>query len=259
MIKNTILIIIALTAFHIKAQSNTEFLNNYYKLNLEISTGYFYGAKTSKLPSSLNYSFKNYVAPHFGLHYDFLRKGNFNFKVGVSALLLRDIDEIRIDKIELVRDYDFTKKGETFSGDWQFNIPITVEYIIPLNKSKLTFNASYIIGIQNFYYAESGFSVGSDTTGGETTFEGVYWRGDNGFHPSAQLGVGMYFPFKKWMLRTNLYYNVMLEKMYEGTFEFRGLRQSPDIDGTYSFSGNSFGIEFSIYLTNKKSKRLIKI
>jgi len=254
MIKITTLILITLFVVQVKAQNNTLFLKDYYKFNLELSGGYFYGAKTSKLPSTLSYSFKNYVAPRFGLHYDFLQKGNFNFKVGFSALILRDIDEIRLDEIEQAFDSDITIKTETFSGDWQFNIPITVEYIIPFNKSKLTFNASYIIGIQDFYYAETGYGIGSDATGGETTFEGVYWRGDNGFHPGAQLGVGMYFPFKKWMLRTNLYYNVMLEKMYKGTFEFRGLRQSPDINGTYSFSGNSFGIELSIYLAKKKKK-----
>ncbi len=255
MIKNTILIIIIFNIFQIKAQSNAAFFDKYYKLNLELSTGYFYGAKTSELPNTLNYSFKNYMSPRFGLHYDFLRKNNFNFKVGFSVLLLRDIDKIRMDETEIVGNYDFIREGETFSGDWQFNIPITVEYIIPFNKSKLAFNTSYIIGYQNFYYAESGFGVGSYETDEEATFEGRYSRGDNAFHPSVQIGVGIYFPLKKWMLRTNLYYNVMLEKMYKGTFKFRGLRQSPDIDGTYSFSGNSFGIEFSIYLAKRKKKQ----
>ena len=192
------------------------------------------------------------------MHYDFLRTDKFNFKIGFSTFLLREIDEIRMDKIETPADFDWIDGLEVFSADWQFNIPITIEYITYLNKSKLTFNTSFMIGYQDFDYAETEYGLINHNTGEHSSFKGYYSRGDDVWHPNAQIGFGMYFPFEKWMLRTNLYYNIMLEKMYEGTFEFRGLRQSSDIDGTYSFSGNSFGIEFSIYLAKKKRKHKSK-
>jgi len=253
MIKKIIVSFFIISIFHSKAQSNTKFLDKYNKLNFEIGIAYFYGSKTSTIPSSINYRYINYTSPRFGLHYDFLQIRQFNFKIGISTFLLQEIDEHYFSKEETVLDYDIKKRYITTSGDWQFNMPITVEYITYLPKSKLSFNASFIIGYQDYSYGETEFEIGNNNE--TASFKGEYSRGNNAWHPSTQIGIGMYFPFKKWMLRTNLYYNIMLEKMYEGTFEFRGLRQSPDIDGTYSFSGNSFGIEFSIYLAKRKKKQ----
>lgn len=264
MIRNTILILITLNIFQVKAQNNASFLNDYYKFNLEFGGAYFSGAKTTNLPNdgTIYYSFQNYIAPRFGLQYDFLRKKNFNFKVGFTTLLLREKELFHIDKSEVplnpnYANYDVSSKIETFSGDWQFNIPITLEYILNKNKPKFSINVNYIIGYQNYYYTETDFvfgDFGQTVSEGATGFKGTHSRGNNVWHPSAQIGFGMYFPFKKWMLRTNLYYNIMLEKMFEGEYEWKNFQNHPDISGDYSFSGNSFGIEFSIYLAKKNKK-----
>lgn len=71
---------------------------------------------------------------------------------------------------------------------------------------------------------------------------------------NGQLGMGMYFSFEGWMLRVNIFYNHAFQKLYEGEYQFSHLQQSPDFGGTFGSKGNSYGVEFSLYLSKRKNR-----
>ncbi len=234
---------------------NTQFFNSYHKLSFQFGVSRYFGSDTNPLPPTLELNFINYTSPHFGLYYDILQTKNFNFKVGLSVLLVREIDEYRIDAIEIPdvdRDYGFII--ETVSDNsWRFNLPITSEYILNTSLGKLSFNGSLIIGYhQNFGPTFSEYNIKAPQNEEFTSLKSINERQTAPWYANIQFGVGMYFPFEKWMLRTNVYCNFALQDLYNGTFLFSNLEQSPDTSGNFSFRGDSFGIEFSIYLKKKK-------
>ncbi len=257
--KFSILFLFILQAHYIVAQDTlkTDLFNNYHKLSFQFGVSRYVGAETSALPSTLKYTFNNYISPHFGFYYDVLQTKHFNFKIGISALLVRDIIEFRIDKSQIENALaDFGDETELITDNtWRFNLPLTAEYFINTDFGKLTLNGSFILG----YHQEFGVAEGLDTVtwpnSNTTSLETVYSRKTAPWYANGQIGVGMYFPFKGWMLRTNIYYNMAFQKLYEGTFEFKNLQLSPDTSGNFSFKGDSFGIEFSIYLAKKIKKR----
>lgn len=253
-----LLFFIILTAFTVQSQSNTDFLNKYHKYSVEIGIGYYYGSEISPLPSSLGFRYQSYIAPKFGVYYDIYRKNQFNIRTGVSAFLLRDIELVRIDASENSADSGMDAKVEFQSAEWQFNIPITVEYLTYLHNSKITFNGSLMIGYEN-YGGVAIMTSGVGRIGGERTSLTRYTsRGNDVWHPSGQIGVGMYFPYRKWMLRVNLHYTKLFEKMYRGTFVYDNLQTTPDFGGTYGFKGDSFGVDFTVYLAKKSKLRKSK-
>lgn len=232
----------------------TSFFNDYHKLSFQFGISKYYGAETSKLPTGLTYKFNNYTSPHFGVYYDVLQLTNFNFKIGFSTLLVREIDEIFIDMSQIPdgnRDFASIIEIST-DGAWRFNLPITAEYVLKTSFGNLSLNSSFIFGYhQEFGLSEAGYGVKVPENDEFTTFSSVYSRSTAPWYFNTQFGIGMYFPFKKWMLRTNLYYNFALQELYEGDFTFSNLAQSPDTSGEFSFRGDSFGLEFSIYLKKK--------
>ncbi|RYH73435.1 hypothetical protein EVU94_09585 [Flavobacteriaceae bacterium 144Ye] len=237
------------------SQNNTAFFNDYYKLSFQFGVSRYTGAETTPLPSTLIYKFRNYTSPHFGFYYDVLQTDNWNFKIGVSSLLVRNFEEYKIDNSEIPnvdRDLHLYVEG---SGTWRFNLPVIGEYIMNTKIGKLNFNGGLILGYsEEFGSTFSQHNIRADSSSEYTSATAVYSRSTAPWYLNGQVGVGMYFPFKGWMLRTNVYYNMAFQKLYEGDFEFTNLEQSPDQSGKFSFKGNSFGIEFSIYLANKNKK-----
>ncbi len=235
---------------------NTIFFNDYHKFSFQFGLSNYTGAKTSPLPSTLIYRFKNFKSPHFGFYYDALQTDKLNFKIGLSALLTREIDEFFIYASQIPneenseRGYGYTTET---NGSWRFNLPITIEYLVPTNIGKLFLNTSFIVGYsQDFGETESEYGVKKPESEEYTKLNVVYSTNNAPWSFNMQFGVGMYFPFEKWMLRVNAYYNFALQDLYEGKFTFSNLAQSPDTSGDISFRGDSFGMEFSIYLKKKK-------
>ena len=254
--KITLLILVFFTSITSSlAQNNTSFFNDYHKINFQFGASRYTGTETTPLPRTLNYTFNNFTSPHFGLYYDVLQTNRFNFKVGLSLLLIREIDEVFIHQSEIEDGTrDFARIIElTTDGMWRLNLPITSEYLLNTTFGKLTLNSSFVLGFhKEFGLTESEYNVAGSLTADFSTLESVYSRSTAPWYANGQVGVGMYFPFKGWMLRTYVYYNFALQNLYEGTFEFKNLQQSPDTSGNFSFKGNSFGIEFSVYLAKKK-------
>ena len=239
----------------LSAQNSTSFFERYRKINFQFGVSRYTGAETTPLPNTLQYNLKEFTSVELGFNYDIYKKKNFNVKIGITALLIRDIEEFRIDKNEIPdveRDVDLYVEG---TGSWRLNLPIIAEYLSKTSIGNLSFNGGLILGFsEEFGLTESQFSIRSFSQEEFTTIDALYSRSTAPWYANAQFGVGMYFPFEGWMLRTNLYYNFALQELYEGTFEFKNLEQSPDTSGTFSFRGNSFGIEFSVYLAKKKKK-----
>ena len=114
------------------------------------------------------------------------------------------------------RDRDYWKIIEFDGGNmWRFNLPITAEYIVQTGLGKMTINSSIIFG----YHKEFGDTMlQTEATGFNgtelSTLNSVYSRKSAPWYANGQVGVGMYFPFKGWMLRTNVYYNLAFQKLY---------------------------------------------
>ncbi len=249
-LKLIILLFCSFSAYNISGQA-TNIFNDYHKLSFQFGVSRYFGSETSTLPNTLSYEFNNFTSPKFGFYYDILQTEKFNFKIGLSTLLVREIDKYFIDDSQIPdvdTDYGFTIES---NGLWRFNLPITAEYFIPINSNKLIVNSSFIIGYSaDFGETESQYRIKAFQNEEFTQLTSVYTS--TTWYFNAQLGVGMYFPFEKWMLRVNAYYNFALQDLYEGKFTFSNLAQSPDTSGDISFRGDSFGMEFSIYLKKKK-------
>ncbi|WP_411767198.1 hypothetical protein [Winogradskyella sp. A3E31] len=247
-----VLVLLLVIPNKIFPQTNSIF-NDYHKLSFQFGASRYTGSETSTIPSTLKYKFRDFTSPHFGFYYDLLQTDNFNFKLGFSTLLVRDWEEygIKAEEIPSVdSSRDFYVEG---AGSWRFNLPLTTEYLIDLGKNKLFISSSLIIGYSKEYgntVAQYGIKAPNESE--FTTIDRVYRRQTAPWYANVQFGVGMYFPFEKWMLRTNVYYNFALQDLYNGTFLFSNLEQSPDTSGNFSFRGDSFGIEFSVYLKKKK-------
>lgn len=260
--KNTFLFIALLLMMSpaLLAQNPTDFFKDYGKLSFQFGPSKYVGSKTSELPNTLRYKFRDYIAPQFGFYYDVYQTNHFNFKIGLTALLTREIEEIFIDNREIENvNRDIWLYSE-LNGDidsWRFSLPLQSEYIISTTFAKFSLNAAFIIGYQQeFGVAESKLEIGATPESIPTTLEAVYSRSTAPWYFNTQFGLGMYFPFNKWMLRTNVFYNLALQDLYTGTFRFTNLDQSPDINGNFKFRGHSFGIEFGIYLAKKSKKQL---
>lgn len=234
------------------SQSRSVF-DNYHKLSLQFGVSRYIGSKTSNIPETLNYEFREYTAPMFGLNYDVFQLDKFNFKTGITALLVRNYIEYGIKNEDIPsvdEDRLFYLEG---TGSWRISTPLTTEYLIGTGKNKFTMNTSFIIGYsQEFGDTISEYGIKNDNEEEFTTAESIYKRHTAPWYFNVQAGVGMYFPFEKWMLRANVYYNFALQDLYNGEFQFSNLAQSPDTSGNFSFRGDSFGVEFSIYLKKKK-------
>ena len=241
-------------------QNNTIFFNDYRKISLQFGVSRYTGAETTPLPNTLKYKYKDYTSTHFGFYCDIIQTTRFNFKVGLSTLLVRDFREFKMDETEIPdvdRDVDLYVEG---AGSWRLNLPIIAEYMKTTKVGILTFNGGLIVGYsEEFGPSITKHSIRANSDSEFTSSEAVYSRSTSPWYLNGQLGVGMYFPFKGWMLRTNLFYNFALQELYEGTFEFKNLQQSPDTSGDFSFRGNSFGIEFSVYLAMKNKNQKKKV
>lgn len=251
-LKPVFLFLLVCSVYSIHGQ-NTAFFNDYHKLSFQFGFSRYTGSETTTLPSTLINKFRDYTSPHFGFYYDAVQTTNFNFKIGVSALLVREFREYKIDINEIPngdRGIHYYNEG---AGTLRINLPIMGEYIIDTKIGKLNFNGGIILGYsEEFGSTFSQYRIRVPSSEEFTTATAIYSRGTAPWYLNGQIGVGMYFPFKGWMLRTNVYYNMAFQKLYEGQFEFANLEQSPDTSGNFSFKGDSFGIEFSIYLKKKK-------
>ncbi|WP_179349304.1 hypothetical protein [Winogradskyella pacifica] len=252
--KTNILIGFLLVSFLTYSQT-TSLFNDYHKLSFQFGLSRYTGSETTALPNTLTYKLNNFSSPHFGFYYDILQTKKFNFKVGISALLIREIVEFRIDANEIPNvneDFGYTIEYIT-DGSWRFNLPIVTEYLINTSFGKISVNGGAIIGCnQEFGETETEYHIKAPQNQEFTTLNSIYSRSSSPWYANAQFGVGMYFPFEKWMLRTNVYYNVALQDLYNSEFTFSNLAQSPDTSGNFSFRGDSFGMELSIYLKKKK-------
>ena len=239
------------------AQHNSDFLKNYYNLSLKVGISQFTGVENSGLPSTLDYNFRNFVSPVVGLDYDIFQLQNFNIKTGLHATLIKENQKLFFSQYETGFAYDLEEKIKiTTNGMWRLSIPLTAEYLIDTSIGTLTLNGSFIIGYHN-EVGEAYVEYDNSTIEGEQrlNYKSIYSRASAPWYFNGQIGAGMYFPFNGWMLRTNVFYNHAFQKLYEGEFQFTHMLQSPDITGTLGFKGNSYGIEFSLYLP-KRNKNL---
>ena len=95
--KYILLLLLSFISMSIFSQdTTTTFFNNYYKLSLQFGVSRYTGAETTPLPSTLKYTFNDYTSPHFGFYYDVFQTNHFNFKIGFSTLLIRDVKEVKI-------------------------------------------------------------------------------------------------------------------------------------------------------------------
>src|SRR5690606_17447256 len=72
------------------AQEPTSFFNDYHKFSFQFGVSRYNGPETTPLPSTLRNTFRNYTSTQFGFYYDIAQTKHFNFKMGLSALLVRD-------------------------------------------------------------------------------------------------------------------------------------------------------------------------
>lgn len=236
---------------------NSDFLKNYFPISLKLGVSQFTGIENSNNRNDLYYNFNNFTSPVVGLEYDFLKLDNFNFKTGLYATLIKENQKLFFSQNETGFTYDLEEKIKiTTEGMWRLSVPLTAEYLIDTKIGTLTLNGSFIVGYHN-EFGEGFIEYDTASIEGEQrlNYKSVYSRYAEPWYFNGQIGVGMYFPFDGWMLRTNIFYNQAFQKLYEGEYQFTHLQQTPDFGGTFGFKGNSYGIEFSLYLPKRKKDK----
>lgn len=238
------------------SSQNTEFMEDYSAISIKVGLSRYIGIYNSHYRSDLYYNFDNFTTPVVGMEYDFLRWNNFNFKTGLFATYIMEKEKLFFSQEETDFGYDLEEWIiTTTEGMWRLSVPLTAEYLWRTEFGTLTFNTGFILGYHN-EFGEAFTEYDTATTDGEQrlNYKSVYSRYSEPWYFNGQIGVGIYFPFKGWMLRTNFFYNQAFQKLYEGEYEFTHLLKSPDFKGTYGFKGNSYGVEMSIYFGKGKKK-----
>lgn len=142
---------IVLSSINVTAQNSTDFFNDFHKLSFQFGVSRYSGAETTPQPNTLTNKFRDFTSPHFGFYYDIYHNNHFNLKIGVSALLVREIHEYRFDASELPNIDEERHFWVEDGGSWRYNLPLTVEYLPKLNFGKLTINSSIILGYNADY------------------------------------------------------------------------------------------------------------
>ena len=190
---------------------NSDFLKNYFPISLKLGVSQFTGIENSHYREDLYYNFNNFISPVVGLEYDFLKLDNFNFKTGLYATLIKENDKYFFSQQETGFGYDLEGRIKvTTDGMFRLSVPITSEYLIPTKIGILTLNASFIMGYHN-EFGEGFTEYDTATIDGEQrlNYKNVYSRYSAPWYFNGQIGVGMYFPFDRWMLRTNIFSKIV--------------------------------------------------
>ena len=158
--------------------------------------------------------------------------------------------------------YSFTLKEEDVfvNDDRFFNsdgfsdsyvlIPLNLEYKLRAGKNLyLNLNSGVSFSVRGGFTAhdEHGIRIGQESLFKPFNFN---YRSSN-FYFNAQVSTGLYIIFDKFMLRTNVLYNKSFQDIQKGEYEFSGLRVSSSETGSFSFSGDYFGISTTVYFKRK--------
>jgi len=229
----------------LSAQIAENLYKNYHKWGLIIQYNIFDATNITPTNNpNINYEiFKNKLYA-LGIVYNFYQYKNWNFKAELQLQWYGHHDGIRILESENIASFDFDREYFT-EHDKMGYLPITTEYML---LSKGNFGFSFGGGIGLTYYWHYDISGSSGLAINDTVVFEAFEREDYPlFYFSSHIQASIYFKREKFMLQTSLVYKKSYTSFKTGTYEFKNLKASSDINGIFDQSGNFLGISATIY------------
>ena len=77
----------------------------------------------------------------------------------------------------------------------------------------------------------------------------------NSIQASIIIGAGVSIKRKKYLIRTDLLYNINTQNNVEGRYKYRNLLVTPDSEGSYTLSGNYLALMLNVHLPSSKKNQ----
>ena len=192
---------------------------------------------------------------NIGLNYDFLKRKKWLFSTGLWASLEpRFKSRLNFDK----NDFEKTDTNTFLNSETKilnfythsFSLPLFVRYKMPLSQHSIFYP---IMGVKTKFFLEEDGEYGLGSP--ELFYYSVFTKPPkNSIQASIILGAGVSIKRKKYLIRTDLLYNINTQNSIEGRYEYRNLLVTPDSDGSYVLSGNYWALMLSIHLPSKRNR-----
>lgn len=231
------------------AQHANNLFNNYHKWGAIIQYNVFDAATiTPTNNSNVNYElFKNKLFA-VGISYNFYQHKNWNVKGELQLQWYGHHDGITILEPENIANFDYLDESST-EHDKMGYLPITAEHIF-LNTNNFSFSIGGGLGLTYYWHYDisgsSGLSINDIVV-----FEAFEREDYPLFYFSNHIQASIYFKRKSFMLQTSLIYKKSYSSFKTGTYEFKNLKVSSDINATFDQSGSFSGIAITFYPKKK--------
>ncbi len=248
-----LLIVVFLSKLKAQEQA-TSFLKDYYPIAV---FGQYTKSKAGivhKEDPSVNYDILSNVLPEYGILVNVYQTNNWNFKTGFIIKPQMISTSINFTKEQTGFDSDYSFTTHSSGDDSILSIPLTVEYIIPINKQ---FKWMIAPSITMSYYRYFGGDQLNSRRASIFTIDDD--RSDKTLHTSAEISTGFYILFRHFMLQPEFRYSKSFTTIKTGSFTTENFRTTPNSStGSYKITGDYWGLSLSIFVKkrgkNKKRK-----
>ena len=242
-----------------KAITNTQDEKNsrpkrYQKLGWMISPVLYNKAKSTLTSGTKVPQHQAIRSYNIGFNYDFLKRKKWLFSTGLWASLEPNFkSRLNFDENDFKRtDTNAFLNSETkfinFSTH-SYSLPLLARYQIPLSQ-----HSSYypIMGVKAKFLLQDRREYYVSANDNDYYYKISRKSPKNSLQASILLGAGVSIKRKKYLIRTDLIYNINTQNSLEGWYEYRNLLVTPDSDGSYVLSGNYWALMLTIHLPSKK-------
>ena len=226
---------------------NIDVFEKYHKLGLVFQYNNFEAANVAPTNNNNNINYQIFKSKVFalGIAYNFHQYKNWNFKAELQLQWFGNNDGITILESENIANIDYISSSST-EHDKMGYLPVTAEYMLFKTDS---FSFGIGVGIGLTYYWHYDLSGSSGLAINDVVLFEAFQREDYPlFYFSNHIQASMYFRLKSFMLQASVVYKKNLGDAFtEGHYEFKNLKQSPDIRGDFEQSGDFLGLSLTIY------------
>ena len=242
-------LIAVLNTEKMSAQNPENLYKNYHKWGLIVQYNIFDAANITPTNNpNVNYELYKNKLFALGIAYNFYQYKNWNLKAELQLQWYGHHDGLTILEPENIADFNYLDET-TISHDKMGYLPLTAQYVF-LNKKKFSLSIGGGLGLTYYWHYDVSGSSGlaiNDTV----VFEAFEREDYPLFYFSNHLQTSVYFKSKSFMIQTSLIYKKSYSSFETGTYEFKNLKSSPDINGEFNQSGDFLGISLTFYPKKK--------
>lgn len=239
-----------------------EVFTNYGKWSFNITPVVYKKASITKDYGNTELVNKPMYSFQIGAKRNFFRTKKWGFNVGIflGYIPSRNIS-FSLDKEDFAEIFGGFEEesGNQLSHRYLF-IPLNVEYKKKIAKSMyFNVNAGINFNLIRDSTNEYNYRIITEEMGEIIEVREIFISYQNTLDQFIQFGgtlsAGFYFPFKNWMLQTNIIYNKNFQNLWEGEYQFGNLFVSEPTRGDYIVSGDYLGLSTTFYFKKRTKKK----